>query len=141
MTRIHVLLAAAMGICLAASPAAAQANLQPGKYQVTMEMSGAGEAMPAVKTESCVTSQDVANIATLLVQDAQDEDCKVSNLKFQSDRAAFLMSCSVGGERYESSAELRFASDSYDGSVTTKTGGEVFTTRISGKRLGPCDNK
>jgi hypothetical protein len=141
MRHRNVLLAATVSITLSAAPAGAQANLQPGKYVVTMEMTGVGEGMPPIKTESCVTSQDAANIATLLEQGAPEEGCKVSNMKFQPDRAAFSMSCVNDGERYEMSAELRFASDSYHGLVTTKTGGEIITTKISGKRLGPCDNK
>ncbi len=141
MSRTIVLFAAVAGITLSARPADAQTNLQPGKYMVTMEMAGIGNDMPPIKVESCVTAEDLANVETLLVKGAPDEGCKTSNLKFQADRASFTMTCMNDGERYESSADLRFAADSYSGVVATKTGSQVVTTKVAGKRLGPCDKK
>jgi hypothetical protein len=141
MSRTIVLIAATVGITLSATPADAQTNLQPGKYLVTMEMAGIGDAMPPIKVESCVTAEELAKVETLLIKGAPEEGCTVSNLKFQADRASFTMTCTNDGERYESNADLRFAADSYSGVVTTKTGNQVVTTKVAGKRLGPCDKK
>ena len=37
-----------------------------------------------------------------------------------------------------SGADLRFGTDTSSGVVTTKADGEVFTTKMSGTRIGDC---
>lgn len=135
----HGLLAAAVAFVIAGTFVHAQTKLQPGKYELTMEISRDGKTKPVMKMETCVTPQDVANMARLLTQEIPDEDCKVSNLKTQADRMTFSISCKNDGVAYDSTAELRFAADSYVGFVTTTTDGEVFTTKMTGKRIGVCD--
>lgn len=133
---VTILLAAAL-VALHIAPAGAQLTLQPGKYQQTMTMSRDGQTIPFT-LESCIASEDVADLAAMLGEEPED-DCKLSNLKIQGGRMTFTISCTDDGEAIRSEADLRFATTSYSGSVTTTAGGEVYVTRLSGKRIGPCD--
>jgi hypothetical protein len=138
MRRTDVLLAGVIALVVGALALAAQRRLQPGEYEQTIEMSRAGEAMPAIKVRECITQQTLDNLTGLLGDAASDEDCKISNQKTIADRITFVMTCKDDGEVYESAADLRFATDAYSGVVTTKTDGEVVVTKLTGKRIGAC---
>lgn len=116
----------------------AQSRLRPGQYEMTTEMTSAGKTMPAMKAQECITADVLKDQTKLLMSAADDQNCKVSNLVQASDRMTFTFICIEDGVRFESTAEMTYGVDAYSGVVTTKTGGEVFTTKMSGKRIGEC---
>lgn len=129
---------AALMVLAAGSLLLAQGGLRPGRYEVSMEISNAGETMPLVKDEQCIEAGDLKDLTKLLQNGAEEDNCKISGLTNTGARVTFAMTCTEDGERSESQADLRFGTDTYSGVVTTKADGEVFTTKMSGKRIGDC---
>ncbi len=116
----------------------AQSRLRPGQYEMTSEMTSAGKAMPAMKVSECITAEVLKDQTKLLMSAADDQSCKVSDLVKAGDRMTFTFTCKEDGVEFVSRAEMNYGVDAYSGVVTTKTEGQVITTKISGKRIGEC---
>ena len=116
----------------------AQSRLRPGQYEMTSEMSSAGKTMPAIKASECITAEVLKDQTKLLMSAADDQNCKVSDLVKAGDRMTFTFTCIEDGVQFVSRAEMNYGVDAYTGVVTTKTEGQVITTRMSGKRVGEC---
>lgn len=140
MIRTGILLATTIAL-IVGSAFAAQRRLQPGQYEQTMEISHGGETMPPITARQCITQHTFDNLSGLLGAAASDQDCKISNQETVTDRMTFVMSCNTDGDLSESTADFRFATNAYTATVTTKADGEVFVTRLTGKRIGACEKE
>ena len=116
----------------------AQSRLRPGQYELTSEMSSAGKTMPAITASECITAEVLKDQTKLLMSAADDQNCKVSDLVKAGDRMTFTFTCNEDGVQFVSRAEMNYGVDAYTGVVTTKTEGQVITTRMSAKRVGEC---
>ena len=131
-----VIIAATSGV--ATTLAWAQSRMRPGQYEITSEMSIGGTAKPALKAVDCITADVLKDQTKLLMQAAEEESCKVSDLVKAGDRTTFTFACKEDGVQFVSRAEMNYGVDSASGVVTTKVEGEVTTTRLSWKRIGEC---
>jgi hypothetical protein len=132
-------LTAAVGVlAVSGTLSLAQSRLRPGQYELTTEMTSSGKTMPAIKAQECVTADVLKDQTKLLMSAANEQDCKIANLVQTADRMTFTFTCIEDGVRFDSNAEMTYGVDAYSGVVTTKTEGEVFTTKMSGKRIGEC---
>jgi hypothetical protein len=71
--------------------------------------------------------------------EAEQENCKTSNVKKTGNKMTFTMTCEEDGIRIISNNEITFDTDSFT-TVTTFTdpGGRVRTSKMSAKRVGEC---
>jgi hypothetical protein len=116
----------------------AQSRMRPGQYELVTEMNIAGTAKPALKATDCITAEVLKDQTKLLMQAADEQNCKVSDLVKAGDRTTFNFACNDDGVRSVSRVEMNYGVDSASGVVTTKVEGEVTTTRLSWRRIGEC---
>jgi hypothetical protein len=138
MSSLNPLTIATAVLAAAGTLAWAQGRMRPGQYEVTTEMSIAGKAKPALKAEDCIAADVLKDHTKLLMQAAEEQNCKVSDLVKAGDRTTFSFACNDDGVKSVSRAELNYGVDSASGVVTTRIEGEVTTTRLSWKRIGEC---
>jgi hypothetical protein len=114
-------------------------DLNPGKYEVTvkMEMPGMQTAMPAQTMVQCMTEQDPVPRAS-----ADAEGCKVTDMNTRGNTVTYTIVCEQQGTKTESTGEVTFSGDTFEGKSTTKmgpaAGGMSVTVRMKGKRIGSC---
>ncbi|HEY7448244.1 MAG TPA: DUF3617 domain-containing protein [Vicinamibacterales bacterium] len=128
----------------------AQVNLRPGQYEYTMDLDlgipseGTKAVLDAAgvknqKRLQCLTADDVKGDLSKLFAEAEEQNCKTSNLKKTGSKITFTMTCEEDSIRIISNNEITFDTDSFT-TVTTFTdpGGHVRTSKVSAKRVGEC---
>jgi len=129
---------------LCAAMAAAPAwglDVDPGKYEVTvnMEMEGMPAAMPAQTMVQCITAQDPVPRAS-----ADDQSCQITDMDTRGNTATYTYTivCHQQGAKTESTGEVTFSGDTFEGTSTTKmgpaAGGMTVIVKTKGKRIGSC---
>jgi hypothetical protein len=134
MTRLFLLL-------LFFIPALAQADLQPGNWEmsVTTQFEGAPNAMGPVVQTQCFTAADVRDPHKMLGSAASG--CEIVNRRDTGSEFSFELSCS-GQLQMQGSGRARYTPTTMQADIELKgsAGGQRFATRsrISGRRLGAC---
>ena len=132
-----------MGSMIALASVAAHAQMQPGEWEFTNTMTSPKLPKPQTMTMTrCLTKEDVSDPAHF--QGKPDADCKVTQKGKKGDRYAWEMSCPKSGMR--GSGTTRYGKGTVEGETKIsspgkgKGKGEPFemTTKINGRRLGPC---
>lgn len=127
---------------LCAAMAAASAwglDMNPGKYEVTvnMEMKGMPAAMPAQTMVQCITAQDPVPRAS-----ADAQSCQITDMDTRGNTVTYTIVCHQQGAKTESTGEVTFSGDAFEGTSTTKmgpaAGGMTVTVKTKGKRIGSC---
>jgi hypothetical protein len=140
---MKVTTAPALAIAFAAfaSYAEAQAPMRPGRWEVTMQMQmpNMPMQMPPVKSEQCVTQAQIDGPAKGLPSGSptNPNDCKVSDYKTLANTITWKVACS-GAQPMSGTGEMRFANDTYEGTMTMTMEQQQMTMKMSGKRLGDC---
>ena len=133
--------AVVLAFVAAASHAAAQNPMRPGRWEVTMQMDmpNMPVQMPAMKNAQCVTQQqiDSPNRALPSGPTKNPNDCKVSDYKVSGSTVTWTMACS-GQQPMTGTGEMRFNGDTYDGTLKMMMGVQEMGMKFSGKRLGDC---
>jgi Protein of unknown function (DUF3617) len=123
----------------AASPALAQSPRLDGDWdiKVTMDMGGQTMEMPS---RQCLTKEDAANPLAALPSGPQGQNgCKMVNHKVTAQTVTFSMTCDGGPAPLKTDGELVYKGDTYNGTLTTVSGGQKMVMKIAGKRLGDCN--
>lgn len=130
-----------MGSMIAFACVAAHAveKMEPGQWEFTNTMTSAKLPKPqTMTTKRCITSEDVKDPARW--QGRPDKDCKVTPKGRTGDTYSWEMSCPKSG--MSGSGTVRYGKGTVDGltTVTATSKGQPFemTTRMKGRRLGPC---
>jgi hypothetical protein len=139
-------------VLLAPAAGDAQVSIRPGQYEYTFDLDlgipaeGTKAVLDAAgvknqKRLDCLTADDVKGDLSKLFAEAEQENCKTSNLKKTSNKITFTMTCEEDGIRIISYNEITFDTESFT-TVTTFTdpGGRVRTSKVSAKRVGECPN-
>ena len=153
MNKLITVAAAALAFTATASFAqsnpfsAMKGKTKPGlyDYKMEMEMPGmpAGQGMPPMKVQNCVTEADLEKgTAFNKRQDGKAApDCEVKDFKMSGNTASYKMVCK-GANPMEADSTITFSPDGYKG--TTKMamdhGGQKMnmTSKFEAKYLGPC---
>jgi hypothetical protein len=137
MNRISCLVLA----CATALIASASGGEQPAKakgvlWQVTSQMVMAGMPMSMPASTHQVCSAEDANAAP----PSGDDKCVSSNYKRTGNKATWAVSC-AGDMNMKGEGQIEFqGDDSYAGEIKLAGGPAAMTIKISGKKLGACDN-
>lgn len=130
-----------MAIAILALPAfAANISMKPGKWKSTVSMVMSGEASSEPRTEvECVTSEEIDNLHLMVEEIFEDDDCKMTEkYKVKGNTITWASKCS---DDISSRWKLVVHAETYKGDGEVKTGETVITVKMSGKYLGPCDEK
>jgi hypothetical protein len=139
------LLTAAL-LCLTALPAAASPPLQPGLYEISMQMvmKGMPMQMPVMTIRHCITPQDIAS-GNAYASGKNSKDCKISNLRQSGNTVSYDFSCAMEGRRglmvgHSSGTSTATGYDILMNGhfVPAVEGMSAFNQKMSGRRLGDC---
>jgi len=122
------------------SLAQAEDNPQkPGNWEVSMQMEipGMPFKMPPIKTQVCVTEEDLNDPASAVPKDKNNKDCKVSDYKVDGNTVTWKMVC-TGKTKGEGEGEITYSEDAYEGSMRFKMEDTEMNTKYKGKYLGAC---
>ena len=114
-------------------------ELQDGKYEITskVEMPGMPMQMPPVTVTQCLTQQDpVPN------QSTGGQQCEIIEMNTEGKTVTWEMECIQQGQKMQSTGEMVYSGNSFEGTVNTamgpQSGNMTITTVVSGKRIGAC---
>lgn len=128
---------------------AAQIHLRPGEYEVAVEIDRTvsrsahyDAGFHREKRTDCLTADQLkgpAEIAKLFTTEAEEANCKMSEVKTTADKVTIATTCQDGGVRTAVNTELTFGSDLI--TILTEVRddkGGASTIRITAKRTGEC---
>ncbi|MHB1215381.1 MAG: DUF3617 domain-containing protein [Thiobacillus sp.] len=138
----HVLTAALL--IMTALPAAASAPLQPGLYDISVQivMKGTPMQMPVMTFQQCLTAQDIANGKAYASN--ENKDCTIGKLVQSGNHVSYDFSCAMeGSHRMVGHASGRAHATGYDVMMTGRfvpamEGMGEFSQKLSAKRIGVC---
>lgn len=121
-------------VTLAAAAVASAQTLQPGNYEIEIEMQLPGSPQPATASDTqCLTPDDVRDFRALLLDTmGSDEDCTHSNVVTEGNKWSWDSVC----DDTTSHTELTHMSDSFTAVVTTRIEGETFVANMRARRIG-----
>lgn len=99
-----------------------------------MAMPGMPTPMPAQTTKTCTAK------TWTKPPPGGDKSCVSSDYRLVGNKATWTMQCS-GQVPMQGAGEITFAgSDSYTGAITATAQGMNMTIKLSGRKIGTCDN-
>lgn len=126
-------------LCIAADPARAGAGFQPGEWEVTSttELPGMPVSIPPITFRQCMQEEE-----SMAQQSSENSGCTMLEQQKTGDTLSWKVRCDSEQGRADISGRLTWSGDSMQGTttMTTDQGGQQMsiTTRMQGKRLGPC---
>ncbi|HUX31108.1 MAG TPA: DUF3617 family protein [Thiobacillus sp.] len=142
---MRILLPAVL-LSLSALPAAAASPvMQPGLYDISLQMvmKGMPMQMPVMTFRHCITAQDVVD-GNAYASSQNSKDCKISNLKQSGNAVSYDFSCTVdGGRSMVGHSTGTHHATGYDITMNGRfepamEGLTEFNQKMGAKRLGPC---
>ena len=142
-----------IGVLLTAVPGHAQITLRPGLYEMEIDFGIPADATNAVldaagvkkagdKRRQCVTAEDLkdsGDIVKLMLQEMEDDNCKVSNVTNAPDKMSFTATCVEDGERMIWNIEMTFGRDWFSSvSKGNSSDGVAISGKVNAKRIGDC---
>ena len=123
---------------------AADPNMKDGLWEITTktEMKGMPGNIPPTTMKQCLTKKD----SVPQEDKGKNPNCKMTENKVSGDTVTWTMLCKEKDGTMENKGQMTYKGDTFDGkSVMTmkdKSGkAQVITSKMTGKRLGPCDKK
>jgi hypothetical protein len=131
MTRRQIKILACLA--LASAALASAQTLQPGDYEVTVDMQLPGSETTTFTETTCLTPEGARDFRAFL-QDSlsADEDCTHSNLRTAGNKTTWDSAC---GDSTSVSELTTLAGDTFTVVVTTNIGGETFKADMRAKRV------
>jgi hypothetical protein len=129
---------AAIVAFVAVAPASAVENPQkPGKWAITMqmEMPGMPIKMPPIKTEVCLTAEDLKDPQKSVPNDPKSK-CTIGDYKVDGNTVSWSIDCPK--QNMKGTGEITYTEDSYSGGMNMTVGEQQMKTKYSGKWLGAC---
>ena len=123
---------------------AADPNMKDGLWEITtkVEMKGMPANIPPTVTKQCMTKKE----SVPQQNKEKNPNCKIVDQKVSGDSVTWAMICKEKDGTVDSKGKITYKGDTFDGTTTTtikdKSGkAQQIATKMSGKRLGPCDKK
>jgi hypothetical protein len=138
-------LTAALLVLLPLPAAAAAPTMQPGLYEISVQMvmKGMPMQMPVSSFRHCITPQDIVD-GKAYVSSKDNKDCKISNLKQGGDRISYDFACvmqghgSMVGRASGSSHATGYDMTTSGRFVPAMEGMSEFSQKMRARRLGNC---
>ncbi len=123
---------------------AADPNIKDGLWEITTktEMKGMPGNIPPTKMKQCLTKKD----SIPQQGNTKNNNCKMIDNRVYGNTVSWTMLCTEKDGTMESKGQMKYKGDTFDGTTVTtikdKAGQtQQITSRMTGKRLGPCDKK
>lgn len=131
-------------LILTALPAAAAPTLQPGLYDVSVQvvMKGIPMQMPVMTFRRCLTAQDIVDGKAYASN--ENKDCTISKLSESGNQVSYDFNCALqGSQRMVGRASGTTHANGYDVLMSGRfvppmQGMGEFSQKLSAKRLGAC---
>lgn len=144
---IFAVLAMVLALAWCGGTQAADLNMKDGLWEITTktEMKGMPGNIPPSKMKQCMTKKD--NVPQQQPgEKGKNPNCKMTENKVSGNTVTWTMVCNEKDGTMENKGQMTYKGDTFDGtSVMTmkdKSGKtQQITSKMSGKRLGPCDKK
>jgi len=121
---------------------AAQAAVEPGNWEFSLESPLQGNANGPVVKQRCLTPEEAADPAKVLSEARSSERCQFTNVRDSGADYKFDVEC-TGRTPVRGSGTVRYTPRTLDGEIdlVAETQGLRLKTRsfVSGRRLGPCN--
>ncbi len=133
-------------LVLSPLPAAAAAPImQPGLYEISVQMvmKGMPMQMPVSSFRHCITPQDIVD-GKAYASSKDSKDCKISNLKQSGDKVSYDFACvmqghgNMVGHSSGTSHATGYAMTTSGRFVPAMEGMSEFSQKMNAKRLGDC---
>lgn len=143
--KVSILAALAMVLALVwcGGAGAAEPNMKDGLWQITtkVEMKGMPVSIPPSVTKQCLTKKD-----SVPQSREKNSNCKIIEQKVSGNTVTWSSVCKEKDSTVESKGSITYKGDTFDGTTTTNIKDKTqkaqqVSTKMSGKRLGPCDKK
>ena len=122
--------------------AAAQAAVEPGNWEFSLESPLRGNANGPVVKQRCLTPEEASDPAKVLSEAHGSQQCQFSNLRDSGTEYKFDLEC-TGRIPVRGSGSVRYTPRTLDGEIDLvgETQGLRLKTRsfVSGRQLGPCN--
>jgi len=133
-------LKAALLLLLAAG--AAQAAIEPGNWEFSVDSPLQGNVNGPVVKQRCLTPEEAADPQKVLAEARGSDKCQLSNVRDSGSDYQFDVAC-TGRVPIHGSGNVRYTPTTLDGEIDLigETQGLRLKTRsfVSGRRLGPCN--
>ncbi|MEO5333383.1 MAG: DUF3617 domain-containing protein [Magnetococcus sp. YQC-5] len=114
--RIFTLVVFAATLSCGTTAQSAEISAKEGLYDISIQTEMPGMPMPAQKVRQCITEADRRDPQKLMQQGTTGDDCAMKNIKQESNKLSFAMSCPK--EHLTGQGDYHFANDSYTGVMT-----------------------
>lgn len=128
----------AIAVCCSAGMAAdtAEVNMNPGLWEWTTEMNipNMPQQVPPTTNRRCLTKVDLVP-----AQRQPGQECDIKELKTTDSSVTWAMTCTSPQGPVASTGQMFYNGDTAHGEVRVNAEGMLMTSKMSGKRLGPCE--
>ena len=123
-------------ICsLAGIANATEVNMNPGLWEWTakMDMPGVPMQVPPSVNRKCITRED-------LVPETRKpgQECNIKDLKTSKNSVTWAMTCKSPQGPVATTGKMIYNGNTAHGEIKMNMHGMLMTSKMSGKRLGPC---
>lgn len=122
--------------CLAGTTNAAEVNMNPGLWEWTakMDMPGIPMQAPLSINRKCITQED-------LVPETRKpgQECSIKDLKSNKNSVTWAMTCKTPQGPIATTGNMFYNGDTAHGEIKVNVQGMLMTSKMSGKRVGPCE--
>ncbi|OPY02324.1 MAG: hypothetical protein A4E60_01119 [Syntrophorhabdus sp. PtaB.Bin047] len=137
-------LAIILALVWCGSAEAAEPNMKDGLWEITtkVEMKGMPANIPPTVTKQCLTKKE----SVPGQGKEKNPNCKITDQKVTGNTVTWAMVCKEKDGTVESKGSITYKGDAFDGTTTTLIKDKAHqaqqvSTKMTGKRLGPCDKK
>jgi len=118
-------------------PALASPHMNPGEWEIITETEMAGMPPQSITHIQCITADDLVPMS----RDAHRE-CQVTDIKTRGNTVSWKISCGEGG-KMNGTGSITYSGNIMSGvmDMTIVSYGTHVRNKITGQRLGACDNQ
>ncbi len=112
-----------------------EVNMNPGLWEWTAEMNipNMPKKMPPTINRKCLTKKDLVPATK-----KPGQECDIKDLKTSEDSVTWAMTCKTAQGPVASTGQMFYKGDTAHGEVKVNAQGMLLSSKMSGKRLGPC---
>ncbi len=113
-----------------------EVNMNPGLWEWTAEVNipNMPNKIPPTVNKKCLTKKDLVPTAK-----QPGQKCDIKELDTSRESVSWAMTCTSARGPIASTGKMFYNGDTAHGEVKVNTQGMLMTSKMSGKRLGPCE--
>jgi hypothetical protein len=133
MSRMRVLLIAALFLIGFSAALLSEVNMQEGSWEMTIEteMKGMPFKIPPVKYSVCLSKSNVN-------PQKSDDTCKIVSSKLQGSTYTWVAECQTKDGNMKSDGSITYRGATMDGYINVVSKGMQMKQKMSGRRTGVC---